>query len=101
MKRILLQSALALSVISASVLAQQTNGASVAVEHAWARASTGTSGAAYLSVWNYGTAPDRLLSVRTPVAKRAAIHQSKMENGVMEMRPGSPLRIRGEIIESG
>ena len=36
---------------------------------------------------------DRLLSVRTPVAEKAAIHGDKMANGVMEMRPLSSLTI--------
>ncbi len=93
MKRIALASSLALSLISATVLAQQTDSAGISVEHAWARASAGTTGAAYLSIANHATGPDRVLSIHTPVAEKAALHESKMENGVMKMRPLGPLTI--------
>ena len=48
------------------VEAQQTP---IKVETAWARASAGESktGAAYLTLHNMGTQPDRLLSVANPV----------------------------------
>jgi copper(I)-binding protein len=93
MIRILHPSVLALTLLSLGALGQQTGSTGVAVEGAWARASTGKSGAAYLSIVNRGTAPDRLLLVRTPVAEKATIHQSKMENGIVEMRPLSSITI--------
>ena len=93
MKRIILASGLVLGLISATVLAQQSDGAGIAVEHAWARASAGTTGAAYFSISNQAKTPDRVLAVRSPVAEKAALHESKMENGVMEMRPLGALTI--------
>ncbi|WP_085122447.1 copper chaperone PCu(A)C [Tistlia consotensis] len=58
------------------------------IDHPWARASAGPAptGAAYLTIDNKGTQADRLIAVETPAAKRAEIHQSLMEGGVMKMR---------------
>jgi copper(I)-binding protein len=61
--------------------------AGLTVEHAWARpAAVGQMGVIYLTVKDTG-APDHLIGVRTPVADDAQLHQSKMQGGVMEMRP--------------
>jgi copper(I)-binding protein len=43
-------------------------------------------GAVYFSVENSGRTADRLLSVSTPVAGKAELHESRLVNGVMEMR---------------
>jgi len=75
-------------------------GDGVAVQDAWARASTGAhrTGAAYLTVVNGGDAADRLVSASTPAAERAELHAHLHEGGVMRMRqveaievhPGEP-----------
>jgi copper(I)-binding protein len=54
----------------------------------WARATpTGAKvGAAYFTIENNGSTPDRLLSVSSPLGK-AEIHEMTMTNGVMTMRP--------------
>lgn len=83
--------ALALSLPSLSAVAQQGGG--IAVEHPWARATAGDTGAAYFSIVNKGASSDRLLSASTPVAQSASLHQSKVENGVMMMRPLPPLEV--------
>jgi len=45
------------------------------------------SGAIYFLVLNHGTTADRLLSVKTDVAKKAMLHTNiEDENGVMKMR---------------
>jgi copper(I)-binding protein len=44
-------------------------------------------GAGYLTITNKGAADDRLVSVSTPAAGTAEVHEMKMENGVMSMRP--------------
>ena len=70
--------------------AAQAQQAGVAVEQAWARATPGSvvkTGAAYLTLVNKGKEADRLLSVSTPVAASASLHEMKMENGIMKMRP--------------
>ena len=60
----------------------------ISVEGAWARASAGaaTSGAIYLTLTDHGQA-DRLVSVSTPVAATADVHETIDDHGVMKMRP--------------
>lgn len=56
------------------------------------------NGAAYMTLMNKGSAPDRLVSVSTPMAMKAELHTHLMEGGVMKMRrldgidlvPGKP-----------
>src|SRR5690349_21344229 len=78
--------AFAAALLAFAAQAQQEG---VAVEQAWARATPGAvkTGAAYLTLVNKGSAPDRLLSASTPVAESASLHEMKMENGIMKMRP--------------
>jgi hypothetical protein len=65
----------------------------IAVEQAWARATPGAvkTGAAYLTLVNNGKLSDRLLGVSTPVADSASLHETKMEGGIMKMRPLGPV----------
>lgn len=55
----------------------------------WSRPlpAVSANGAAYMTLVNKGTAPDRLLSVSTPAARKAEIHTHTMEGGMMKMRP--------------
>lgn len=64
------------------------------IGHPWARATPGnaTNGAAYLSVTNNGTEADRLIKADTPAAM-AELHISRMDGGVMQMRPMDGLEI--------
>jgi periplasmic copper chaperone A len=59
----------------------------VELKDAWARATPGKAetGAAYLTIVSPAT--DRLVSVSTPVAKKAELHTMTTEGGVMKMRP--------------
>jgi periplasmic copper chaperone A len=93
MKMLVVACGIALCLMTTGVTAQRGDGTGLEVQRAWARASAGTTGAAYLSILNRGTARDRLLTVRTPVAEKAELHESKMENGIMRMRPVGPLAI--------
>jgi copper(I)-binding protein len=93
MRMFIVACSLVLGLMTTSVTAQQGDGAGLEVQQAWARASGGTTGAAYFSVLNRGSARDRLVTVRTPVAEKAELHESKMENGIMTMRPVGPLTI--------
>ena len=58
------------------------------IDHPWARPSAGaaTTGAAYLTITEEGAA-DRLVSVSTPVAGTAEVHETINDQGVMKMRP--------------
>jgi periplasmic copper chaperone A len=77
--------ALAASLVVASAALAQTN--QLDVSNAWARATPGKAenGAAYLTIQS--PTPDRLLTVSSPVAKKAELHTMSMEGMVMKMRP--------------
>jgi copper(I)-binding protein len=59
----------------------------ISLEHVWARptVSNATVAAAYSTVTDHGS-PDRLISVSTPVAASAELHESINDNGLMKMR---------------
>jgi copper(I)-binding protein len=77
--------ALAACLLVAGAAAAQTG--QVELKDAWARATPGKAenGAAYLTIVSPGA--DRLVSLSTPVAKKAELHTMTMEGGVMKMRP--------------
>lgn len=63
----------------------------IAISSGWARAMLPgqPAGGGYLTISNKGTEADRLLSVSTPAAGKAEVHEMKMTNDVMTMRPVS------------
>jgi copper(I)-binding protein len=63
------------------------------VNNAWARATPGKAenGAAYLTIQS--PTADRLVSVASPVAKKAELHTTSMQGMVMKMRPLAGLDI--------
>ena len=67
----------------------------ITVENPWARATTSMAktGAAFMTIRNGGTEPDRLVAVTSGVAKRAGLHQTLMEGGVMKMRPAGAVEV--------
>ena len=80
----------------------QDKPAGIAVEQAWARATPGTvkTGVAYLTLLNTGKDGDRLVGLSTPVAESASLHEMKMEDGIMKMRPLDSVTLApGEKIE--
>ncbi len=56
---------------------------------AWSRAMPkgATTAAGYLTIANQGQTADKLVSVATPVAAKAEVHEMSMTGGVMRMRP--------------
>jgi len=60
----------------------------ITVLAAWSRATgPGMSvGAGYMMIANLGAAPDRLLSVSSPIAERVEIHRTSIEDGTVRMR---------------
>ena len=72
--------------MAASVFADQ---GAVEVTQAWSREMPPGApvGVAYFTISNHGHGNDRLVGVRTPVAGKAEMHTSVMENGLMKMRP--------------
>lgn len=74
---------------------------SIVVEQAWARASIVQSrpGAAYLTIGNEGSSPDRLVGTTSPLAGSVTIHASEMSVNVMKMRAMHQLEIgQGERV---
>ncbi len=87
---------LAAGTVTGAALAQHAaEGGAIEVEHAWSRATPGKAqtGAVYASIVNHGNAPDRLVAVSSPVAEKADLHQHKLDNGIMKMRPVDALPI--------
>ena len=78
--------------------AQADEVAPVATHGAWARATVATamSSAAYLTIENRGKTDQRLIGVAAPVADSVALHESRMVDGLMTMRP-----VRSVTIPSG
>jgi periplasmic copper chaperone A len=62
---------------------------SLQIEHPWSRVVPKGADVAvgYLEIKNTGTAPDRLIGGSSEIAGRFEIHEMKMEDGVMKMRP--------------
>ena len=65
------------------------NVGSVQITQPWARATPkgASAGAAYMTVTNKGTTPERLSCVSSDVAAVCQIHEMSMVDGVMKMRP--------------
>jgi copper(I)-binding protein len=62
---------------------------SLIVADPWSNATPkgATVGAGYMKITNNGTEPDRLIGGSTDSASKLEVHEMKMENGVMKMRP--------------
>jgi periplasmic copper chaperone A len=62
---------------------------SIEITHPWARATPkgASSGAAYMTVTNGGSSPDRMTCVSSNDSAKCAVHTMSMEGGVMKMRP--------------
>lgn len=89
MKTHLLAFAIGLAV-AGTALAQTSE---LKVADAWARATPGKAenGAAYLTIQS--PTADRLVSISSPVAKKAELHTMSMAGTVMQMRPIAGLDI--------
>lgn len=59
------------------------------IDHPWARptAEGAKNGAAYLTLKNSGKEEDKLVSVQTPAAEKAEVHEHVHEGDIMKMRP--------------
>jgi periplasmic copper chaperone A len=77
-----------LLVSSTALGADESQGDSLRIDHPFARATPpgARSGAVFLTVFNRGSATDRLLRASTPVAGGVILHQMAVEDGVMKMR---------------
>ncbi len=91
--RALFVAGLFLGALSGAALADDYNLGGLHVERPWARATTGSTGAVYMTIMNHGERPDALLSASTPEAKRAQLHVTTEDGGVMKMRAIDALEI--------
>lgn len=75
------------SLLALLLLALPAGAADVLIEQAWARATLPGQpvGGAYLTL--RASAPARLLKVESPAAGMVEIHEMKLQDGVMKMRP--------------
>jgi len=71
----------------------------VEIKDAWARATPkkAENGVAYMTLVSPTT--DRLIGASTPVAKKAELHQMKIEDGIMKMRPLAAIALpAGQVV---
>jgi periplasmic copper chaperone A len=94
--RILAVAAIAAIVVAGHTWAHEYQLRSLRIDHPFARATPpgGRSGGIFLSVENNGDRTDRLLTVSTPVAGIAELHQMVMDAGVMRMRAVAGLDVK-------
>ena len=96
MTRILAIAAVAAIAAASGALAHEYQLRTLRIDHPFARATPpgARSGGVFLSVENKGDRTDRLLTVSTPVAGTAELHQMVMDAGVMRMRAVGGLDVK-------
>ena len=69
--------------------AQEVTVGSLTLTGLWTRATppNAPAGGGFLTITNDGDEPDRLVAVSSPGVKTGEIHEMKVEDGVMTMRP--------------
>lgn len=77
--------------LSAIVVAQAEQIGPLSISEPWTRATPPKAQTAggFVTIDNAGTMPDRLVGASSPIAGRVEIHEMRMDNGVMVMRPAS------------
>lgn len=86
-----------------AVLAHSEQIGTLSISDLWTRATPPRAQAAggFLAIENSGREPDRLVGVASPVAGRAEIHEMRMQDGTMIMRPvegGIEIPAGGEVV---
>lgn len=78
-------------ILSAVAVAQAEQIGQLSISQPWTRATPPKAQTAggFLTIENAGTAPDRLVGASSPIAGRVEIHEMRMDNGVMVMRPAA------------
>ncbi len=89
--------------LAAPSLAQEVKAGAIVISAPFARATPAGAQVAggYLTIVNGGSTPDRLVSLTADISARPELHEMKLENGTMIMRPlenGIPLP-PGEKVE--
>jgi copper(I)-binding protein len=78
-----------LSMLAMSARSGDYKAGNLAIRDPWSRPTPpiASVGAVYFSITNAGRKADSLLAISSPVARQAEIHESRMVNGTVEMRP--------------
>lgn len=73
------------------VLAHEFKAGDIEIEHPWSRATPAGAKVAggYFTIVNKGSAPDRLLSIASDISAKAELHEMRVKDGIMTMRPVS------------
>jgi copper(I)-binding protein len=97
LKKLKLQFVLAIALTLCAVIAFTitVRAGSLQVGHAYAPVSIGAgkTGAVYFMIVNETETPDRLVSAKTPAARKAEVHNHLMQDGIMKMRKVDGLEI--------
>lgn len=95
MKRLLIL-LVACMVSATPALAHEYMQGNIHIMKPWSRPLPAVSpnGAAYMKLTNKGEVTDRLVSVSTPAAKTAELHNHIMVDGVMKMRPVENIEVK-------
>ena len=86
--------AAALTAAAILALAPGARASDIVVTGAFARASAtpaARTASVYLSLTNRGTVPDRLVALASAAARRAEVHETVTEDGVMKMRAAASI----------
>jgi copper(I)-binding protein len=90
-------------VVSGVALADDYKLGDLEIDHPWSRATPkgAKTAAGYAVIKNNGAEPDRLVGGSLSAAGEAQVHEMKMENGIMKMRPlANGLEVKpGESVE--
>ena len=88
----------AIIALAAPAAAHEFKVGTIEIGHPWSRPPPPSAPVAsgYVKLTNTGTESDRLTAISSPIAERAEIHRSIVENGVASMRP-----VEGLAVEPG
>lgn len=88
MRKLILSGCLAVALAAIGAGAALAEG-DIMVEESWAPTTIGrsTTGVAYMTITNHGTAADRLIGASSPAAAKVELHKSVVEGGIARMLP--------------
>ena len=88
---------LLVAVVFAPVFAHEQSAGQLKFKHLWIKQVPGArNGAMFVEIINQGNIDDRLIAVRTDMAKKALLHTQVIEDGIARMR-----RVEGIDIPAG
>lgn len=78
-----------LALLAIPAVGRDAPAGSLRLTGAWSRPTPpgAPAAAGYVTITNTGTRPDRLLGATSTAAERIEVHEMKLTNGIMQMRP--------------